>query len=909
MFAIQIARSKSGALAYLREHMSNADYLTEQGEQMLVWQGAGANRLGLSGQVTEKVYANLLSGLTPDSSPRNQVSLTARQKKDRRCAFQAVLSAPKSVSVAALVFEDGRLLKAHNEAVCATLNVLEKECALTRVRKDGSMEDRKTGNLIMAVVTHDSTRPVVIDGREFIDPQLHSHIAIPNLTYDAKEKQWKAVNPLELFKRQALIREVYWHELARRCSALGYEIKNESYGFNLVGYEQFNARFSKRSDQLDRYREEHGLANTAKGNAYAAAESRDRKSKRQRPDLVKEWLTQITGEEKKMVPGPGTGAVIIQRRIEDLIKLSIEHLSERVSVFRDSGLLADMVKRARGSTVNFDDLRASVDREEELIRSGDRLATVESLQLEREIIKFAKEGRNRWLPLARNPDLSPSLSEDQSKAIRGLLRSRDGVMGLTGDAGAGKSTVTQELLRHFEVGTLMLSPNTGGRESLRDLAVNQEDQRIAQAFEQTQTVAAALTNKRLFQRANGGLILVDEAGLVGIKDLSEIFREAKAVSARVLLVGDTKQHHGVPAGDALRILKRHAGIKSQRLYEIHRQKPNPDYLEIVSLVAKGEVNRASARLQQRGWVTELKDEGERARAVATELLRLRSEGKSARVVAPTWAEIIRIGEAVRQSRRESGLLHGDDIKMQVVDDLKWTPGQRRDFAEYKSGQIITLVQGIKETGRRGDRFKVVGSDAKGLHALNPLGKECFLPFYQAKRWSVGEEREIALAKGDEILIRANHPKAKLRNGEVDLISHITPDIIVLKSGRVFSPKEFKQFGYGYAVTSYAAQGQTVDSVIVSAPVQPRQALSREGWYVMLSRGRENLRVYTDDWATLKERVQRENNRMAAVELPGLGDRASKPIHMMVARNIRNTRAWKLRPRLGQQTKVHKGIQP
>ena len=77
---------------------------------------------------------------------------------------------------------------------------------------------------------------------------------------------------------------------------------------------------------------------------------------------------------------------------------------------------------------------------------------------------------------------------------------------------------------------------------------------------------------------------------------------------------------------------------------------------------------------------------------------------------------------------------------------------------------------------------------------------------------------------------------------------------------------------------------------------------------MLSRGRENLRVYTDDWTTLKERVQRENNRMAAVELPGLSHRASKPIHMMVARNIRNIRAWKLRPRLSQQAKVHARIQ-
>ena len=833
--------------------------------------------------------------------------MTARQKRDRRCAFQAVLSAPKSVSVAALVFEDARLVQAHNEAVRATLTVLEKECALTRVRKNGSMEDRKTGNLIMAVVTHDSTRPVIIDEKEYIDPQLHSHIAIPNLTYDAREKQWKAVNPLELFKRQALIREVYWHELARRCVVLGYGIKNESYGFNLVGFKQFNARFSKRSDQLDQYREKHGLANTAKGNAYAAAESRDRKSKRQRPDLLKEWLSQITAEEKKQVPGPGTGVVVIQRKIEELTKLSIEHLSERVSVFRDSGLLADMVMRARGSAVNFDDLRASVDRDPELIRSGDRLATVESLQLEREIIKFAKDGKNRWLPFTRNPELSPSLSEDQAKAIRGLLGSRDGVMGLTGDAGAGKSTVTQELLYHVNVGALLLSPNTGGCDSLRKLAVNHQDQNVAQAFDQTQTVAAALTNKRLFQRAKGGLILVDEAGLVGIKDLSEIFREAQAVNARVLLIGDTKQHHGVPAGDALRILKRHGGLKSQRLYEIHRQKSNPDYLEIVSLVAKGEVGRASARLQQRGWVTELRDEGERARAVATELLRFRGEGKSARVVAPTWAEIIRVGDAVRQSRRENGLLQGDDIKMWIVDDLKWTPGQRRDFTEYKAGQIITLVQGIKNIGRRGDRFTVTGADAESVHALNPLGEKCLLPFYKAKRWSVGEEREIALAKGDEILIRANHPKARLRNGDVDLISYLTPDVIVLKSGRIFSPKEFKQFGYGYAVTSYAAQGQTIDSVIVSAPVQPRQALSREGWYVMLSRGRENLRVYTDDWATLKEQVQREDHRTAAVELPGLGRPASKPSHMMVARNIRNIRNWNLRPRLGQKSKVHVGI--
>jgi hypothetical protein len=751
----------------------------------------------------------------------------------------------------------------------------------------------------MAMVTHDSTRPVVIDGKEFVDPQLHSHIAIPNLTYDAKEKQWKALNPLELFKRQALIREVYWHELAKRCVVLGYELKHESYGFNLCGYEIFNGRFSKRSEQMDRYREAHALADDARGNAYAAAESRDRKSKRQRTDLLGEWRSQISDDERCRVPGPTGKGTVIQREIDDLRKLSIEHLADRMTAFHDSALLADMIKRGRGSQLGFDDVRFAVDRDASLLRSGDQLATRESLQLEKDMIKFVRNGRNRWLPLSSNPTLSPAFSDDQARALRGLLKSRDRVLSLTGDAGAGKSTVTEGFLPNANVGFLLLSPNTSGCHGLRKLAEKQKDMRVSEAFAGTQTVAAALTNKKLFKRARGGLILVDEAGLMGARDMCEVFRAAQAIDARILLIGDTKQHHAVPAGDALRIMKSYAGLKSERLQEIHRQKPNPEYKEIVANVARGKIDRASALLKKRGWVAEIKDDGERASAVATELLLLRSEGKSARVVAPTWAEINRIGEAVRRCRRENGLLEGSDIQMRVVDDLKWTAGQRRDFAEYKSGQVITLVQTLKGIGLRGSSFTVTAADRNGVHVLGENGGEKILPFRKANRWSVGEERVISLAKGDEILIRANHPKSGLRNGDVDIISHVSPDAIVLKSGRIFSPRDFKQFSHGYAVTSYAAQGQTVDSVIVSAPVHPRQAMSRQGWYVMLSRGRENLRVYTDDWATLKERVKREDNRVAAVELPGsrytvLGNNRS-----MIARYLTKPRLWKARPRLRQ----------
>jgi hypothetical protein len=173
------------------------------------------------------------------------------------------------------------------------------------------------------------------------------------------------------------------------------------------------------------------------------------------------------------------------------------------------------------------------------------------------------------------------------------------------------------------------------------------------------------------------------------------------------------------------------------------------------------------------------------------------EDKSGEIVAPTWAEINRIGKAVRRCRRENGLLEGSDIQMRVVDDLKWTAGQRRDFAEYKSGQVITLVQTLKGIGLRGSSFTVTVADRNGVHVLGENGGEKILPFRKANRWSVGEERVISLAKGDEILIRANHPKSGLRNGDVDIISHVSPDAIVLKSGRIFSPRDFKQFSHGY----------------------------------------------------------------------------------------------------------------
>src|SRR5262249_2831451 len=127
--------------------------------------------------------------------PHNREFLRQRQGADRihadgeiqgraRHLYDFTFSAPKSVSVMAILGGDTRLRQAHEDAVAAALRELESHAG-ARVRQKGANEDRITGNLAMAVYEHDTSRE--------LDPQLHTHAVAANLTYDGIEGRWKAL--------------------------------------------------------------------------------------------------------------------------------------------------------------------------------------------------------------------------------------------------------------------------------------------------------------------------------------------------------------------------------------------------------------------------------------------------------------------------------------------------------------------------------------------------------------------------------------------------------------------------------------------------------------------------------------------------------------------------------------------
>ena len=146
------------------------DYYSQvEGPNQSRWVGEGAERLNLNGGVEQETFQQVLQGKSPDGQP-----LFSRRTDPttRRAATDFTFSAPKSVSVAALVQGDQRVIQAHHAAVDRALQVLEERYAQTRVTTENGRQTVQTGNLIAAIFPHGTSREA--------EPQLHSHCVVMN---------------------------------------------------------------------------------------------------------------------------------------------------------------------------------------------------------------------------------------------------------------------------------------------------------------------------------------------------------------------------------------------------------------------------------------------------------------------------------------------------------------------------------------------------------------------------------------------------------------------------------------------------------------------------------------------------------------------------------------------------------
>lgn len=870
MLRITESTSASGAKAYYTEGLSREDYYSEGHEIVGHWGGRAAALLGLKGPVDRDAFFALCDNL----HPKTGASLTARQKTGRRVGYDFTFNAPKSVSLLYAFTGDDRILDAFRSAVAETMHELEAEMK-TRVRKGGAQESRVTGNLVWAEFVHFTGRPV----GGLPDPNLHAHCFAQNATFDPIERRWKAGEFADLMRDRPYFEAAFHARLGAAMRGLGYGIERHGKWWDVAGLSRpLIEKFSRRTAEIEAKAAELGITD-ADAKAALGARTRSRKADHLGKDeLTGAWLKRLTPAERgqiaQVVSDAADGSANFGERLSvgEAVSHAIGSAFERASVTSDKQLREAALRRGVGSVLPeaLDPaLRGAgvVSREVE----GRRLVTTRDVLAEEQaMIAFARDGRGACRPLASvaQPEIAAFLNRDQAAAVTHALTSPDRVILVEGGAGTGKTTLMKELKAGIEAGGRHLFAFAPTADASRGVL-------RAEGFESADTVSRLLVDEVLQQRLRGQVILIDEAGLLGVRTLRRVFRLAEALDSRVILSGDTRQHASVERGDALRLLIDKAGLRPAAVREIVRQRGA--YRDAVAALARGDMAGGFASLRSLGWVEEVA-ESDRHRALARDYLAAVAAGKSALVVSPTHAEGGRVTTLIREAKKQDGTLGAIDQSFFALRNLAWTEAERSDPAQYRTGLIVQFFRdapGIK----KGDRLQVEGWDEEGrVLARSGDGTVLPLPVQLAARFQVYEPFVLGLAKGDQVRVTQNGATGdgahKLNNGSMHTVAGFTREGDVLLANGWVIGRDFGHLAHGYCTTSHASQGKTVDLVFVAQGSESFPATSREQFYVSVSRGREGVRIYTDDADALGRRIRESGQRGSATEL--LEGALSKP---------------------------------
>jgi conjugative relaxase-like TrwC/TraI family protein len=861
----------TGGAGYAQRHLEHSDYYDEGRRVQGEWHGQGAELLGLRGEVTREQFEAVREGLHPETReflrPRHsadRIDANGSEQSKGRSLYDLTFSAPKSISIQALVGGDERLIAAHDKAVCEALAEAENYAA-SRVRLNGANEDRATANWIVAAYRHDTSRE--------LDPQLHTHAVTANLTFDGVEGRWKALQASGLYERRAYLTEVYRNALAREVYGLGYEIdprrdsKGRDHGFEIRGLpdellEMYSVRSAQRDASIERFTVEHGRKPTNNEVAVLVRESR--------ADKLPEISTERLRKQQQARLLPGEGRVLKHLHQESIERAGViphelsqaaeslqhakEHLFERSSVVREHELMTEALRHGRGK-IDRRQLRGALELEQSqgaLIRAGNNLATRESLEREQRMIAAVDGGVGRYERLGREREFSPSerLREEQHRAVHQILDSHDFAVNLRGAAGTGKTATLTEIARGLrDAGreVLAVAPTRGAVEELQKVG-----------FRDAMTISRLLGDPKAQAALHGRVLVVDEAGMVSGRQMEGLLTLVEREGARILFSGDTRQLQSVEASDALRILEQESRMKSVSLMAVQRQ-TQAQYRDAIQTM-RNLPEQGFEKLEQLGAVREV-PYLERAQAVASAYRTLTSDsGRTVLVVAGTHDEIGKITGAIREDMKQRGELDRGILAERYV-PLQWTEAQKKDLVNYKPGQVL-LFHRSSHGIEKHKALTVERTDKSGIVARDQHGSERTVSQSQARSFSVQERQQIEVAPGDRLLLTGNRGDASFRatNGELVRVRDVDGGRIHLEDGRTL-PANFHEFDHGYAVTAHRSQGKTVDAVILSA-----DAMKQELFYVGASRGRQEIVVVTSDREQLRNLLGTSTARPSATEL-------------------------------------------
>src|ERR1700761_2574760 len=429
MLTISKPLSAVQAQSYHQKEFTSREqnYWSQRGVVVAEWQGRLAAPLGLAGAVSSENFTKLSEGRHPETGEQLVRQRASYEYQDadgktiktmeHRAGWDATFSAPKSVSLTALVGGDDRVREAHRDSVRIALEQLEH---YTHARIGGNHPPETTGKFVAATFEHDTARPV----NGYVAPQLHTHAVIFNMT-ERENGQARAIQPQSLFASQQFATAVYQSELMFRLKDLGYEITvGRSGAPEIKGYTQeYLDASSPRSQQIREYLERTGR-NGREAAEIAAHSTRDRKEIHSPGEVM--------AAHRKLAADFGHQADAVVRaarkraqhqekpakthdRVRESLTFSRDKNFEREAVVDERALIRDGLRRGMGE-VTYAQVRGNLDARiasgefqtvERLHTPGRQFTTAKTIAAEHEIVSRVRDGRNQIEPvLSRSQAIS-----------------------------------------------------------------------------------------------------------------------------------------------------------------------------------------------------------------------------------------------------------------------------------------------------------------------------------------------------------------------------------------------------------------------------------------------------------------------------------------------------------------------
>lgn len=928
MMTINPVAAVSQAAHYYKE---TDDYYREEASAPSRWHGELAREFNLEGEVEKEDFVALLSGDMPDGSRLGRWGKNADGETvwQHRPGYDCTFSAPKSVSVMALVGGDDRLLEAHDAAVREALAELEKRtCTRIRSTAGGGVRVEYTSRLVAASFRHETSRNQ--------DAQLHSHCVIANATR-GMDGQWRSLESRAYYSAQHEAGLVYQQALGRRLRELGYQVDRVSDRgaghIEIRGVpEDLVQLHSSRREQIREALAKRGLDIDATGGGkrqLSTLSTRKAKGATDHAALRAAWqahareaghdLEGLIDEAKKRAldtggsgnGGHGCGGGMTRSpdgprgdtraAAAEAVTLAREILSERETRFTRAGLESLAVRESLATSVTLDEIRAAIEDE---VENGELIARIvpardpatggqttahgyttrEGIATERAMLAIEAQGRGRAEALMTEEQARAIVSQAEAQsehpwtrgqrdATIGILTGRDRITAVQGYAGTAKTTTVLRTVAAVAArdgyAVRGLTPTAAAAEQLREGA----------GVEQVDTVAGFLQRARAGASNEGPeLWLVDEMSMLSARDARDVLRAAERRGARVVAVGDVKQLGSVEAGRAFAQLQ-DAGMTTHVLDEIVRQRSSELRQGVEASIA-GDAARALRHIERSGEIHEIRDAGERLEAIAQRYLSMSAEERAQTlVIDPSRAGRQALNERIRSGLREEGTLHGPELEATLRQKKDVTGPEKKTIYAYEEGDKVQFRREYKgaelEAGRE---YRVTGRDMeRGVVKIeDEKGQQReFEPAKMSPRnVQVYEETRGGLAAGDRITFTENNKDLGVNNGSRATVERVDQGRqrvdVRLESGRTLeldlSKPDSKNIRHDYANTVHAVQGRDKTIGLPNLDSRSESLVHQRSMYTTLSRFKERVELYTDDRERLVRGIEaRTGEKTQALE--------------------------------------------